>query len=274
MTSTIWRFVLIAFVALGSVHAELTDKELGAVEFRQYPGRALPLNLDLVNSEGAAVQLSDYFKGTPVVLVPGYFRCRMLCEGVSDGLILALQGSRLHMGSDYRVLFVSINPNESTDESQARKRTFLKRCGRRAVVDGCDFLTGQPKAISALANTIGFHYRYDPQSGEFAHPAGIVIIRADGTISSYLFGVSFSAGELERALVGAARMEKPSLAQRLVLLCFHYDPLRARYSARIIFALRIIALLTLAGLVAFAVRFARSRPPAENDSLTKGAEKQ
>lgn len=261
--------LLACIVALFGARAELTDKELGDIGFIQHPGRALPLELSFTNSDGASVRLGEYFTGVPVILVPGYFRCRMLCEGVSDGLILALQGSRQQIGSDFRVLFVSIDPNEAVAESQARKRTFLKRYGRSGAAGGCEFVTGTQGSISALAECIGYRYRYDPQTREFAHPAGFVILRPDGTISRYFFGVSFQAGELERAIAGAARMEKPSTVESLLLLCFHYNPLRSRYSASILLAVRVLALTTVAGLALLAVRSARSRPNAESESSTK-----
>jgi len=264
--------ILVSFVCIVAslgARAELTDKELGEVDFVQYPGRALPLELSFTNSEGASARLGDLFTGVPVILVPGYFRCRMLCEGVSDGLILALQGSRRQIGTDFRVLFVSIDPNEAVSESQARKRTFLKRYGRHGAAGGCEFLTGTQPSISALAECIGYRYRYDPQTREFAHPAGFVLIRPDGTIARYFFGVSFSARELEEAISRATRMDKPSAVERLLLLCFHYNPLRSRYSALILVAVRALALTTMAWVVLLVVRSERLRLNAKSPPQTK-----
>ena len=43
-----------------------------------------------------------------------------------------------------------------------------------------------------LADTAGFHYVYDPVSGQYAHPAGILVMTPGGRISKYLYGLEFS----------------------------------------------------------------------------------
>ena len=263
--------LLAFFIApVASPAQALDDQQLQAVDFVQYPGRQLPLDTELINDEGNSVRLKDCFRGKPVLLVPGYFRCRMLCEGVSDGLIMALQGNRQRVGPDFRVVFISIDPKEALSESQARKRTFLKRYDHADAADGCDFLSGSQAAISAVADSIGFRYRYDPQSGEYAHPAGFVVVRPDGKISRYFFGVSFSAGELDKSISAAARMEPPSVVERLLLLCFHYNPVQSRYGAIVINSVRVLGVATLAGLLLLVIRVSRSdeseegtHPPTE-----------
>ena len=251
--------LLLAAIIVPSVHAALTDQELQKVEFVQYPGRQLPLDTTFTNEAGVPIRLKDCFRGTPVVLVPGYFRCRMLCEGVSDGLILALQGNRKQVGPDFRVVFLSIDPKEQLADSQARKRTFLQRYARPGSGAGCDFISGSSEAISALTNSIGYHYRFDPQSGEFAHPAGFVVVRPDGKLSRYFFGVSFSAAELDQAITDAARMKEPSKVEQLLLLCFHYNPLQSRYGSLVINSVRVLGLATLGGLVLLVVRVSRPK---------------
>jgi len=259
MRLVIHILILFFALALTSVHA-LTDSELQQVEFLQYPGRELPLNLVFTDADGTALKLADCFRGSPVVLVPGYFRCRMLCEGVSDGLILALQGSRKEMGKDFRVVFVSIDPNEPLVEAQAKKRTFLKRYARPGTEGGCNFLTGNPDAIKTLAECIGYRFLYDPASGEFAHPAGFVVVRPDGKLFRYFLGVSFSASELDKAIADAAKLDNPpSAVERLALLCFHYNPVRSRYGTLVIYSVRVLALATIAGLIYLVIRSGRSK---------------
>ncbi|MEI6349674.1 MAG: SCO family protein [Verrucomicrobiota bacterium] len=272
---TAWRNILCCAaliflcinLAVSPARAALTDQELQAVQFIQYPNRQLPLDTVFTNEAGAQVRLADCFRGTPVLLVPGYFRCRMLCEGVSDGLILSLQGNRKQVGPDFRVVFLSIDPKEQLAESRARKRTFLKRYSRPGSENGCDFLSGSPEAISAVTNAIGFHYRFDPQSGEFAHPAGFVVVRPDGKLSRYFFGVSFSAAELDQALADAARMKQPSKVEQLLLLCFHYNPVQSRYGSLVIYSVRLLGVATLGGLAFLVVRVSRPKQSANSVNL-------
>lgn len=260
------RIRILAFLwmlIVGQAHG-LNDQELQQIQFLQYPGREIPLDLTFTDADGTKLQLKDCFQGTPVLLIPGYFRCRMLCEGVSDGVILALQGSRKEMGKDFRVVFVSIQPNEPLAESQAKRATFLKRYARPGAEKGCNFLTGEEPEIKKLTDAIGYQFRYDPESGEYAHPAGFVVVRPDGKIFRYFMGVSFSAGELDKAIGDAAKGDAPpSPIEKLVLLCFHYNPVTSKYGTLVINAVRVLALLTIIGIVVLVLRTRRSRnePP-------------
>lgn len=269
---------LMVLMALAPLRAyALTDLELRQIEFTQYPGRPLPLDLPFIDDTGATVHLQDYFGNAadgagkagvksgliPVILVPGYFRCRMLCTGVTDGLLHALQGNRRTAGHGFRVVYVSIDPKEKLVDARERKRTWLKRYGRLGAEGGCAFLSGTPEAISQLCEQIGFHYRYDPVSGEFAHPAGFLVVRPDGRISRYFFGVNFSAGELEQALDAASQMQTGSAIRQFLLLCFHYNPIHSRYGLAIIWAVRLLALGTIAGFLWLLVRFKPASQPVE-----------
>ena len=250
--------LLTCVLALGQARA-LTDQELQEIQFVQHPGRELPMNLSFTDADKTTLRLKDCFQGTPVLLVPGYFRCRKLCEGVSDGIILALQGSRKEMGKEFRVVFVSIDPKEPLAEAQAKKATFLKRYARPGVEGGCNFLTGEAEAIKELTDCIGYQFRYDPQSGEYAHPAGFVVVRPDGKIFRYFMGVSFSAAELDKAIGEAAKgSAPPSAIEQFVLTCFHYNPVRSRYGALILIAVRVLAIATLVGIIVVVVRSRRT----------------
>ena len=102
--------------------AELSDTTLKEITFDQYPGRQVPLDTVFTDSSGHSVKLGDCFsKGQATILVPGYFRCKMLCEGVTDGLIRALQGNRQVAGRDFRIVYISIDPKETTERTGAEK---------------------------------------------------------------------------------------------------------------------------------------------------------
>ena len=243
--------------------AELSQSELHQVEFVQYPGRLLPLSTLFQNDRGQTMRLSECFRGSPVILVPGYFRCPMLCEALSDGLLRALQGNTRQLGRDFRVVYFSIDPNERL--AREHKQSFLQQYGRPDSEDGCDFLTGSPQSIAALTNAIGYHYRYDPESREYAHPAGFVVLRPDGRIFRYFFGVVFSAAELQRALGDASRGAQPSVVDKLVLLCFHYNPLNSRYGALVMASLRVLGMATIAGIAMLVYR-SEKRARSKNKS--------
>ena len=51
----------------------------------------------------------------------------------------------------------------------------MKRYSRDASADGWHFLTGTEPNIRAVADAVGYHYRYDPKTKMFFHAVGIMV---------------------------------------------------------------------------------------------------
>lgn len=196
------------------------------VDFDPHPGARVP---DLSFREA---RLADYLGAQPVVLVLGYLGCVNLCGTTLDAVSLALRDAGLVPERDYRALFVSIDPRDEKAPP-----------GRRV---GWHFLTGV-KPASALASTVGFRYAYDADTGEYAHPAGFMVLTPQGEIARYFMGVRYDAAEMRQALADAARGRTQSTYQRLLLLCFH-DPVMGKHTAAVLNVLRVAMLLFVAAL--------------------------
>ena len=84
-----------------------------------------------------------------------------------------------------------------------------------------------------------------------------------------MYGVSFPARDLHDAL-DRARHEDPPRAVAAAefapawLLCFHYDPQTGRYTFAVMNAVRVAALLALAGLCLAIVRMVRNERRARS----------
>ncbi len=243
--------------AFANAH-EISEKDLELVQFDQHPGREIPTGLTFLDANGSRVQLKDCFRGQPVVLIPGYFGCHMLCEAVADGVTLALLDGPKEINKDYRVVFYSIDPKESLKEAQAKRAVFLKRFARPGAEAGSNFLTGDKGSIDQLSDAIGYRSVRDDKTGEYAHPAGFVVIRPDAKIFRYFMGISFSSEDLAKALTDAAKGEAPpSPVEKLILLCFHYNPIKSPYGSLIMTIVRIVAVLTIIGVFLLVVRYRR-----------------
>lgn len=240
----------------------LSDSDLAQIHFEQRLKAQIPLDLQFHDEHGREVRLGDYFGGKPVILVPGYYGCPMLCTLVLNGLVETMQDMKWRLGDDFEVINFSINPEESPTLAAAKKQSYLKRYGRAGAVDGWHFLTGSDPAIHALATTIGFGYRFDPASRQYAHPSGLVILTPQGKVAHYLFGVTFSSRDLYEALRDASTEKVGSPIHQLILLCFHYNPVTGKYSPTILGLLRIMSAVTVLGLFGLIVGFIhRSRAP-------------
>ena len=243
------RWLLLFVLVVRQAHA-LTSEQFQQIRFDQNIGRQIPTNLDFHDSNGTDFQIGARSNNKPTLLVLGYYHCPMLCTLINDGLINALQQLRFDVGKDFDVVDVSIDPRETSTLAAIRKNQYLKRYGRAGASDGWHFLTGDQSAVTRLTSEAGFHFVYDPASNEYAHPSGIIVLTPEGKISRYFLGVNIDPGELSLAIRAAARGESGSVINRLMLLCYHYNPITGKYGATIMTILRAGGVVTVIGLVA------------------------
>jgi protein SCO1/2 len=208
--------------------------------FVQNLGAQLPLASEFIDDDGRAVHLAGFFGKIPVVLVPGYFHCPNLCSTVMEGVLETFAAIALPPGS-YRLLAISIDPTENAAVAANKKTAYRAMLGG----DSADLhlLTGKPDAIGAVMKAAGFNYAYDPAQQQYAHPAGFLIVTPDGRISRYFNGVRFNREDVRQALSNASDGKIGGLADRLLLLCAHYDPLIGRHSVAAMTLVRIVCLL-------------------------------
>jgi protein SCO1/2 len=235
-------------------------------------GEHVPLELVFRDETGREVRLAQLFGRRPVVIALVYYDCPMLCTLVLNGMVRTFRALALHLGEDYEVVTVSIDPRE-TPELAARKkaeylRTYAAGDPSPAAAAGWHFLTGDQTSIDALAQAVGFRYAYDPQSDEFAHASGIVVATPQGVLSHYLYGVEYITRDLRLALVEASQGRVGSLIDQVLLLCYHYDPATGRYGFAVVAAVRAGGILTVVLIVGFVLRSlvrergARARTPS------------
>jgi protein SCO1/2 len=74
------------------------------------------------------------------------------------------------------------------------------------------------------------------------------VLTPDGTISRYLYGLDFAPNDLRLALVEASQEKIATAVDRVLLLCYHYDPEQGRYSNAVLAVVRGGGVATLVGL--------------------------
>ncbi len=207
----------------------------------------LPMDLSFVDETGESVRLGQYFeRERPVVLTLGYYRCRMLCRLVFQGVFDALEGFDWSAGDEYDIVTVSIDPLETHEIAAEKKEEFLGSYGRESAARGWHLLTGDEKSIRTLADAVGFHYRYVEQNGEYAHPAVMFIVTPDGRISRYLYGVNHDPQTVRLSLVEASKGAIGSTLDKVILYCFYYDPAAGSYVPAAVMIMRVAGGITLA----------------------------
>jgi protein SCO1/2 len=219
---------------------------LEGVGIDQRLNEQVPLDLTFKDEQGKTVKLGDYFQsGRPVILNLVYFQCPMLCTEVLNGLTSALKVIRFTPGKEFEVVTVSIDPRETPQLAANKKQMYIKKLGNPEAAKGWHFLTGEQSQISRLADAVGFHYRYDAKLDQFAHAAGTMLITPQGKISQYYYGVEYSAKDMRLGIVEASQNKIGSLADQVLLYCYHYDPRTGRYGATITNIIRLGGVTTM-----------------------------
>ena len=233
------------------------------VGIEQHLDTQLPLDAVFRDETGREVKLGDYFGEQTVVVALVYYRCPMLCTQVLNGFLKSSQAVPLEIGRDYQVVTVSFDPRETPELAAEKKASYVRAYRRDGAAQGWHFLTGDRQSIDRLTSAIGFHYRFDPKSDQFAHASGIALATPGGRLSRYFYGIEYSPDDLRLGLVESSSGRIGSLVDQVLLLCFHYDPLTGKYGLVIADALRMAGLLTVLLLGSFLVvmyRRERRRP--------------
>jgi len=202
----------------------------------------LPLDLTFRDELGRTVPLSTYFHGgRPVILAPVYYRCPMLCTQILNGLASSLKAVSFNPGQEFEVVAFSFDPKDTVEIAAAKKEMYLRRYGRANTANGWHFLTGDEPNIKALMDAVGFHYKYDPATDQYAHASGVMIVNPDGRLSKYFYGVEYAPRDVRLGLVEASLDKIGTPVDQVLLYCYHYDPTTGKYGAVALNTLRMAA---------------------------------
>jgi protein SCO1 len=248
---------------------EAAPKRLNGIDVEEHLDRALPLTLEFRDTEGENVQLSRYVRGDrPVIFTLNYSDCPMLCSLQLSGLASALGKLDRHLGRDFDVVTVSLNPAETSlraRETEERYRgdvAAARGAGDKAgdqgaggatglATGGWHFLTGSKVNIDALADALGIRYGYNEARKEYVHPAVLILSTPGGRISRYLYGIEYKLKTLSLSLVEAGEGRIGTSVDRLILFCFHYDEGEGKYAPVAMNIMRVGGTLTALALGGF-----------------------
>jgi protein SCO1/2 len=205
---------------------------LQGITIEQNLNHQVPLDLVFRDEFGRSLPLSTYFSGhKPVVLALVYYTCPMLCNLVLTGVATSLRAISLDPGRDFEVVAVSFDPRDTPEIAAAKRANYLQRYRRPDTANGWHFLTGNEAAIKALASAVGFRYKLDPATGQYAHASAMMILTPEGKLSRYFYGVEYEPRDVRLGLVEASRNKIGSPVDQILLFCYHYDPATGKYGA-------------------------------------------
>jgi protein SCO1 len=224
---------------------------LQQVGIDQQLGAALDLNLVFHDESGRAVRLAEFFHGKPVILAPVYFACSSLCPMSLNSLVQSLRVLKFNAGREFEVVAFSFDPKETPQMAAEAKAHYLRDYNRPDTGNGWHFLTGDEASIRALTGTVGFRYAWDAESSQWAHATAILVATPEGKIGQYFYGLEFSARDLRLSLVETSSERIGTLADRVLLYCYHYNPATGKYGLIVIRTVQLLSALTALALFGF-----------------------
>jgi protein SCO1 len=245
------RVALILWLLLGAcglAQAGVTAEQLNGVFVDAKPNAALPLQLQFTDESGKAASLGEVIGGRPAVLIFSDYTCSNLCGPILAFAAGALEKSGLTPSRDFRLVAVGLDPHDSfADMRQMR----ISRIGDGTpLAQATTMLTGSAEVIRAATAAAGYHYVYDREQRQFAHPAVAYVVTPQGHIARVLSGLGLNAADLRLALVDAGGGRVGNFADHIRLLCYGFDPATGIFSAsimRLLIAACLVTVVILAG---------------------------
>jgi protein SCO1 len=234
------------------------------VKIEQKLDQQLPLDLVFRDEAGEQVTLGKYFGKKPVIIALVYYECPMLCTQVLNGMVTSFRVLPFQVGKEFDVVTVSFDPRETSALAAAKKKVYVNYLPenlRPNATNGWHFLTGDAANIEKLTEAVGFHYRYDEATKQFAHSSAIMVATSQGRLSRYFYGVDYAPRDLRLGLIESSANKIGTRVDQLLLYCYHYDPATGTYGARIMTVMRIAGVITLLGILAMFF-FLKPRNPA------------
>jgi len=253
--------VLLSGLCCGSALAQVDARpaDLEGIDIVEHLNDTLPLELEFVDASGKPVKLGDYFnQGKPVIITLNYYECPMLCSLQLNGLLgrkpagmdlgQGIMGLEWDLSDKYEIVTVSFDPSEGPDLAGPKQESYLKAYRREGVKTGWHFLTGTAENSKALAEAIGFNYKWNEENNQWAHAAAIYIATPQGRLSRYLYGVSYDPATLRMALLEASEGKIGNTIDKFLLWCFHYDDYSGQYTLAVMNIMRALGFVTMVAL--------------------------
>ena len=237
--------------------SEQVPKEFEGVDIQEKLGTFLDKSLSFTNEEGKTVTIESLLSdGKPLVITLNYYGCTTLCAIQLNNLAKLQDKLGEKYLKNYKLVTLSFDSNDTFEQAKERKDAYMPIINARENMDW-SFLVGDEKNIKALTDGIGFYYKFDKETGEFAHLAGAFVLSPKGKVSRYLYGLAYDPRDYKFALIEASENKIGSTTDRILLNCFHYNPGSGKYDAYAIGILRIMALFTLILVVVVIVYYVR-----------------
>ncbi len=212
-----------------SYRADEAPHPLQGITVKERLGAVIDLNLKFVNEQGQRLALKEYFGSAPVIMTIVYYNCPSLCNFHLNGLFEGLEQLSSDWPAPYQLIAVSMDHSESPALAQEKKANYLNRF-KSLKGQNIHFLTGSEDSIKKLSDSLGFSFRWDEETEQFAHSPVAYTLSSQALISRYLYGVAFEPRALKLSLLEAGDGKIGNMIDRILLFCYRFNPAENKYT--------------------------------------------
>lgn len=206
--------------------------------------KIIPLELEFKNEDNQTVSLASLID-KPTILSFVYFDCPGLCPPLLAGVSDVIDKLDMKLGDEYQVITISFNPKDFPEKAKKKKLNYVQDIPEADRVHW-KWLTGDQENIKMVTDSAG--WRFKPQGLDFAHPSAIIILSPQGKVTRYLYGLNYLPFDVKMALIEAQKGVSRPTINKILDICFAYDPGSKTYSlqiTRVVGALLLLIAITV-----------------------------
>lgn len=218
---------IMLILSAGKIYTqEDTQVQKQEVGITEKLGETIPDGIMLKDENGKEVDVKSLIT-KPTIFSLVYFRCPGICSPLLNGLSTAVDQTNLEPGKDYDLITISFDHSEDYTLAAGKKESYLENLDKKIPADSWRFLTGDSANIKKIADALGFGFQR--QGNDFMHGAGIMIISPQSKIVRYLYSVEYLPFDFKMAVTEASEGKVVPSINRLMKMCFSFDPEGRRY---------------------------------------------
>lgn len=217
---------ILLFVSAIVVSARSEDTSKFDVGIDEKLGETIPLDLSFLDEYGKPVTLRSLFT-KPTLLTLVYYRCPGICSPLLTGVSEVVDRMDMEAGKDFNIVTISFSPKEDYIMASGKKKNYIDLMKKKIPDASWRFLTGDSASIAKITDAVGF--RYQKQGDDYMHGAVVTVLSPEGKISRYLYGTDYLPLDVKLALTEAAEGKSVPAINKLLKLCYSYDPDGRKY---------------------------------------------
>lgn len=224
-----------------------TPKQLeGAGLDKTKIGSPVELNTEFTDENGELIPLSSaLLSDKPNLISVVYYGCPGLCNLHMNGAAKVFKDLDLKPGADFNWVLLSMDHTEGAKLAKDKKLNYLEQFPTEGAQNGWRFLTGSEENVKKTTSDLGFGFKWDEASKQYAHAAAFYVLSPGGKISQIIPGIEFDPKTVRLSLVEASQGKIGNFLDQFILFCFQFDPTKKRFTLYAYNLMRVAALFTL-----------------------------